>query len=430
MSRVVVTGMGVVAPNAHGLDEFEQALRAGRSGIRFYEKLKNLGFVCQVGGIPEGFDELKKSYFAEEALMAMNSNMIFAGIAGIDCWRDAGFELPDRVESAVDWDTAATIGTGIGGVDTLGDFVVPRVNEGKVKRLGSTTVEQTMSSSVSACLGGILGLGGQVTTNSSACTTGTEAIVNAYFQVREGRAKRVLAGGSEGCSHYIWAGFDAMRVLSRGYNEQPERASRPLSASAAGFVPASGAGILMVEDLESAQSRGARIYAEILGGHVNCGGQRGGGSITAPNPAGVVRCVRAALATAGVRPDEVDVINGHLTATMADPIEVANWSVALERAPASFPLINSTKSLIGHALGAAGGIECVASVLQLSRGFVHGSINCEDLHTELEAYAASIPRQTREVQARILAKASFGFGDVNGCLVFKRWEPDASRRYH
>jgi 3-oxoacyl-(acyl-carrier-protein) synthase len=422
---VVVTGLGVIAPNGHGLAEFEDSLRRGRSGIRFYQKLKDLGFGCQVGGIPQGTDDLKKKYFADDALLAMNSNMLFAGIAGIDCWRDAGFATPSPGDNEVDWDTGAVVGTGIGGVDTLGDFVVPRVNEGKVKRLGSTTVEQTMSSSVSALLGGLLGLGGQVTTNSSACTTGTEAVVNAYFHVKEGRAKRMLAGGSEGSSHYIWAGFDAMRVLARESNDRPERASRPLSASACGFVPASGAGILMLESLESAEARGARIYAEILGGHVNCGGQRNGGSITAPNPAGVTRCIRAALAAAGVHPDEVDVINGHLTATMADPIEVANWRKALERPPERFPLIHSTKSLIGHALGAAGGIECVASVLELSRGFVHGSINCEDLHPELEAYEASIPRQTRNVTARVLAKASFGFGDVNGCLIFRKWEAHA-----
>lgn len=414
--------MGVIAANAHGLDNFAAALRQGRSGIRFQQKLQDLGFACQVGGVPDVSDELKKSYFSDEAIMGMNSNMIFAGIAAVDCWRDAGLKLPAPGDPEVDWDTGAVIGTGIGGVDTLGEWVVPKVNEGKVRRLGSTTVERTMSSSVSACVGGFLGLGGQVTTNSSACTTGTEAIVNAFFQIREGRAKRVLAGGSESSSHYIWAGFDAMRVLARGSNDRPEAASRPMSATAGGFVPSGGAGLLMVEGLQSACARGARIYAEILGGHVNCGGHRGGGSMTAPNPEGVVRCVRGALARAGIEPSEVDVINGHLTATMADTLEVANWQRALERPAAKFPWINSTKSMIGHSLGAAGGIECVASVLQLSRGFIHGSINCEDLHPELKAFTTSIPHETIECTSRILAKASFGFGDVNGCLIFKRWE--------
>src|SRR5512138_2549477 len=130
--RVVVTGMGVVAANAHGLDAYEQALRAGRSGIRFHQKLKDLNFACQVGGIPDVSEELKREYFSEDALRALNSSMIFAGIAAIDCWRDAGFTVPAPGSDAVDWETGAIVGTGIGGVDTVGDFVVPRVNEGKV----------------------------------------------------------------------------------------------------------------------------------------------------------------------------------------------------------------------------------------------------------------------------------------------------------
>jgi len=420
--RVVVTGMGVVAANAHGVAAFEQALRAGRSGITFHPKLRDLGFGCQVGGIPDVSDEVKREYFSEDSLRAMNSGMVYAGIAAIDCWRDAGFELPDPGGGEVDWDTGAIIGTGIGGVDTVGEFVVPRVNEGKVRRLGSATVEQTMASSVSACIGGFLGLGGQVTTNSSACTTGTEAIVDAFHKIREGRATRILAGGAEGSSHYIWAGFDAMRVLARGSNDRPAAASRPMSASAGGFVPSSGAGLLMVESLSSARARGARIHAEVLGGHVNCGGQRGGGSMTAPNAEGARRCILAALACAGIAPGEVDAINGHLTATMADTLEITTWARALGRPAEAFPLVNSTKSLIGHGLGAAGGIESVAAVLQLSRGFVHGSLNCEDLHPELAPFAASIPHATLAASPRVIAKASFGFGDVNGCLVLRKWE--------
>ena len=420
--RVVVTGMGVVAANAHGVDAFEQALREGRSGITFHPKLRDLGFGCQVGGVPEVSDELKRAYFAEDALRAINSSMVYAGIAAIDCWRDAGFDLPAPGGSEVDWDTGAIVGTGIGGVDTVGEYVVPRVNEGKVRRLGSATVEQTMASSVSACIGGLLALGGQVTTNSSACTTGTEAIVDAFHKIREGRAVRVMAGGAEGSSHYIWAGFDAMRVLARQSNDRPAAASRPMSATAGGFVPSSGAGLLVLESLSSARARGARIHAEVLGGHVNCGGQRGGGSMTAPNPEGARRCVLAALASAGVGARDVDAINGHLTATMADTLEIATWQRALGRDPASFPLINATKSLIGHGLGAAGGLEAVAVVLQLSRGFVHGSINCEDLHPDLAPYAGSIPRATVAASPRVIAKASFGFGDVNGCLIFGKWD--------
>ena len=413
--------MGVVAPNGNGLKEYEQALRDKKSGIRFIEKLKELNFACQVAGVPQGIDELKNEYFSSEDLLAMNDSMIYAGIAGIDCWRDAG--LPEvSPESSVDWETGAIIGTGIGGIDTIGEKLVPKVDKGKVKRLGSTIVEQVMCSSVSAKLGGLLGLGGQVTTNSSACTTGTEAIANAFIKIGSGSCKRMLAGGSEGSSQYIWAGFDGMKVLNSSSNEFPEKASRPMSASAKGFIPGSGAGLLMLESLESAQARGAKIYAEIIGAHINSGGQRDGGSMTAPNPEGVIRCIREAMYMAKIGPDEIDAINGHLTATFADPKEIDNWMKALETTASNFPKINSTKSLIGHGLGSAGGMECVATILQLHSGFLHGSLNCEDLHPELENYSKSIVQETEEFKGKIIAKSSFGFGDVNGCLIFKKWE--------
>jgi len=420
-NRVVITGMGVLAPNAHGLAEFERALRQGISGIRFIEKLKELQFGCQVAGVPQGVESIQQKYFSKEALMAMNSNMIYAAIAGIDCWLDAGFALPEPDQQTVDWDTGAIIGTGIGGLDTIGEKLVPITDAGKVRRLGSTMVEQIMSSGVSARLTGFMGLGGQVTTNSSACTTGTEAIIDAYHKVKAGLAKRMLAGGSEGSSHYSWAGFDAMRVLDRQHNDAPQAASRPMSATAGGFVPGSGAGVLMVESLDSAKQRGARIYAEILGGRVNCGGQRGGGTMTAPNPEGVQRCIRQAVRAAGIEAQEIEAISGHLTATMADVQEVYNWQQALGVTPEQLPHINATKSLIGHALGAAGGIECVAVILQLHRGFIHGSRNCEDLHPQLEPFRRSIPQQTLELDVRVMAKASFGFGDVNGCVIFEKW---------
>lgn len=420
--RVVVTGLGVLAPNGHGLEEFERALRDGCSGIRFYEKLRELKFGCQVGGAPQGVEEIKERYFSEEQRFSMKSTVIsFGAIAAVDCWRDAGFELPSDASGEPDFDTGAIVGTGVAGIDLMCGYAGPTIDAGRARRMGSTVVEQVMCSGVSARIGGLLGLGGQVSTNSSACTTGTEAIVEAYWHILAGRAKRMLAGGVEGESHYTWGSFDAMRVLATVKNDEPEKASRPMSASATGFVPGSGAGMLMLEDLESALARGARIYAEITGAEVNSGGQRQGGSMTAPNPFGVQRCIRAALDSAGIRGEEVDAINGHLTATMADPREIASWQAALGVAPERFPPINSTKSMIGHTLGAAGGIECVASVLELDRGFVHGSLNCEDLHPELEKYAASIPHVTRDVQPQTLAKASFGFGDVNACVIFRKW---------
>jgi 3-oxoacyl-(acyl-carrier-protein) synthase len=280
-----------------------------------------------------------------------------------------------------------------------------------------------MNSGTSARIAGLLALGNQATSNSSACSTGNEAIIEAMWKIRMGLTKRFLAGSSEGASPYIWSGFDAMRVICRKFNDRPEAASRPMSASAGGFVPGSGGAVLVVEDLETARERGARIYAEILGGTVNCGGQRMGGSMTAPNPEGVKRCIRSAIADASIGPDQIDAINGHLTATYADPGEINNWLEALERKPETFPYINATKSLIGHCLGAAGAIECVAVVLQIYKGFIHPSMNCEDLHPDIMAISDRIPQVCMDYpELRIIAKAGFGFGDVNSCLIFKKWE--------
>jgi len=421
MDRVVITGMGILAPNAHGLDEYEQALRNGKSGIRFCENLAELKFGCQVGGKPQNVEDKLEGYFAEQDLIAMNEAMIFAGIAGIDAWKDAGLEILPSDSDKVNFDSGCIIGSGLSGIDTIASKLIPGVDKGKVRRLGSTMVEQIMQSSVTARLSGLLALGNQVTTNSSACNTGTEAIIDAFYKIYHGIADKMLAGGCESSSQYVWGAFDAMRVMNANSNDQPEKASRPMSQSAAGFIPGSGAGILLLENLESAEKRGARIYAEISGVSINCGGHRNGGSMTAPNGDGVRRCVSQAIDMAGIQGNQVDAINGHLTATMADPLEIENWAKALNVTPENFPKINSTKSMIGHCLGAAGSIEAVASVLELHKGFLHSSLNCEDLHEKIQPFANSIVTETIDFDAQFIAKASFGFGDVNGCIVFKKW---------
>jgi 3-oxoacyl-(acyl-carrier-protein) synthase len=420
--RVVITGLGVVAPNANGLADFELALRKGRSGIRSNAEMEKAGFGCRVAGVPQGTDELAAACFDPDELLAMNSSHRYCSLAAVDAWRDAGLVRPERGDDRVDWGTGAILGTGIGGMDTVAEKIVPLVNEGRVRRLGSTAVEQCMASGISARVSGLLALGNQVTTNSSACSTGVEAVAMGAERIRRGSASRMLCGGSEGASHYIWAGFDSMRVLCRGFNDEPEKASRPLSASAGGFVPGAGAGVLVLESLACAEERGARIYAEVLGSAINCGGHRGGGSMTAPNPTGVRRVIREALADAGIEGRDVDLVNGHLTATGADPSEVASWSEALGRGPGAFPTLTATKSLVGHTLGAAGAIESVATVLMLARRFAHPCLNSEDLHPAIEPFAASIPREERALpDARIAVKAGFGFGDVNACVVFRSW---------
>ncbi len=419
-NRVVITGLGVLSPIGHGLEEFEGGLRAGRSGIRFRPDLAELGFSCQVNGVPENLDGLRDRYFDQAVQLGMDRHSVIGCIAGLDCWVDAGLSL--QRDGQVDWETGITFGTGIGGIETIGRSLAPMTDTGRVRRLGSTVPERIMGSAASARLGGLLGVGGQVTSNSSACATGAEAVIEGYWAVREGRSARVLAGGCEADSHYVWAGFDAMRVLCRKFNETPEQASRPLSATACGFVPAAGAGAVMLESLQSALERGARIYAEVIGGAVNCGGQRNGGSMTLPNAEGVRRCIRRVVHEAGIAPEQIDLISGHLTSTMADAMEARNWRCALELDAGRFPLLNAPKSLFGHALGAAGAIECVAAILQLYHGFAHPSLNCDDLHPELDWLGDRIPRQCLERDLQVVAKASFGFGDVSACILFHKYE--------
>ncbi|PHN92364.1 beta-ketoacyl-ACP synthase [Maribacter sp. 6B07] len=417
--RVVITGLGVCAPNGVGLTDFTQALLDGKSGIRHQPNLEKLGFGCQVAGEPLVKDNLINSYFTPLERRGLNaSGIVYGVIAGVDAWNDAG--LVKNTTNEPSWDRGIVFGTGILGVDKFRE-AIHLIDDGNVRRLGSTSVIQTMASGISAYLGGMLGCGNQVTTNSAACTTGIEGIIMAYDRISQGKAEIMLTGSCSDSGPYVWGGFDAMRILPRGYNNDPAKASRPMSATASGFIPGSGAGALVLESLESAQERGAHIYAEVLGGEINSGGQVGEGSMTAPNSLAVQRCIKNAVVNAGIEASDIDVVNGHLTATSKDSLEIENWSVALNRKGADFPFINSFKGAVGHCLAAAGSMECVAAILQFKEQVVFKNINCEDVHPEITELIADscIPRKTLEHAPSIIAKASFGFGDVNACVIFK-----------
>ncbi|WP_343691742.1 beta-ketoacyl-[acyl-carrier-protein] synthase family protein [Chitinophaga sp.] len=420
-NRVVITGLGVAAPNGVGIPAFTQAIKTGTSGIRHDAQLAELQFSCQIAGKPEVPEELQLRYLDPLELRNFNSNGILYGlIAGIDAWKDAG--LPTNDGTDPDWESGVIFGAGSAGVDKLREAIY-KVDNLQVRRLGSTVVPQTMASGISAWLGGKLGLGNQVTTNSSACTTGAESVLMAYERIKNGHATRMLAGSTSDAGPYIWGGFDALKVCTYKHNDSPAQGSRPMSATASGFVPGSGAGALLLESLESALERGASIYAEVLGGHVNSGGQRGDGTMTAPNSVAVQRCITQAMAQAGITGQEVDAINGHLTATGKDSLEIENWSIALGRAGLDFPYINALKGMVGHCLSGSGSIELVASVLQLKEGFLFPNINCEDLHPEISAIIdeTRVPRALINLDLNIIAKASFGFGDVNACVILKKY---------
>ena len=419
--RVVITGMGVAAPNGVGIAAFTHALKNGISGIRHDKQLEALKFSCQISGTPQISDEVRSQYFTDLELRGFNSTGIMYGvIAGLEAWANAG--LPIENNEDPDWDSGTIFGSGTSGVDKFRESIY-KIDDFQTRRLGSTAVAQTMSSGISAYVGGKLGLGNIVTTNSSACATGAEAVLMAYERIRSGQAKRILAGSTSDSGPYIWGGFDGLRVCSSKHNDTPEQGSRPMSASASGFVPGSGAGALVIEDLETALARGATIYGEIMGGHVNSGGQRGSGSMTAPNGVAVQRCISTALKNANVKATELDTINGHLTATTKDCLEIENWTKALGLSGINFPYINSLKSMTGHCLSAAGGVECVATIVQLHEGFIFPNINCEDLSGDIAALIdpSRIPTKLITKELNIVAKASFGFGDVNACVLFKKY---------
>ncbi|MES2277003.1 MAG: beta-ketoacyl-[acyl-carrier-protein] synthase family protein [Bacteroidota bacterium] len=419
--RVVVTGIGVVSPNGVGVPAFLNAIQNGISGIKFIPLYKELNFSCQVAGKPDfEWDGLKK-YISEVTFHGLKGTNIGYGItAALDAWADAGFDY-DTDEPR--WDTGCIFGNSVADTEAMKNVII-RVDNKEARKLGSRVVEQAMNSGVTSYIAGRLGLGNMITTNSAACATGTQAILMGYDYIKHGSAKRMLVGSSEYVDPYVYGAFDSMRVLSRKFNDHPEKASRPMSATAGGFVPGSGAAALILEDLDFALERGATIYAEILGGSSNSGGQRGGGSMTAPNPAGVIKSINDAVISSQIHPDEIDLVSGHLTATMADKQEIQTWATALKRSGKDFPLINSLKSMIGHCLSAAGSIESVAAILQIKHNFAHPNINLDDPNPGIAEIIdlGCIPLTQVKKDINILAKANFGFGDVNTCLIFSKYK--------
>jgi 3-oxoacyl-(acyl-carrier-protein) synthase len=419
--RVVVTGMGVVSPNGIGVPAFLHALQNGISGIKFIPLYKELHFYSQVCGVPDFDFSHLKDYLSEVTFYGLKGSTIgYAIKAAADAWIDAGNTLYD---GKIHWETGCVFGNSIADTEAM-KKVIALVDSRQSRKLGSRMVEQLMNSGSTAYITGLLGLGNRIITNSSACATGSQAVLMGYEYIKHGMAKRMLVGSNEYIDNYIFGAFDAMRVLSRKFNTEAERASRPMSATAGGFVPGSGAGALVLEDLEFALARNATIYAEVLGGATNSGAQQGSGSMTSPNAEGVVNCITGAIENSNVDPKDIDLISGHLTATIADKMEIENWSVALNRRGKDFPLTNSLKSMIGHCLSAAGSIEIVGVILQIMHQFIHPNINLEDPNPEIVDIAGleALPTKAINKNLNIVAKANFGFGDVNACVIFSKYK--------
>lgn len=422
--RVVITGIGIVAPNGNNKKEFDQALRNGESGIKFHQDMQELGFRAHVGGRVKFTPEFLKSKIDDSHLKRMSETMTFAAIAALECLEDSNMfseeqnvPVPQNQEPL--WDIGCIIGACNNGVDLIVNEFGPNILNNNIKKLGISVIEKTMTSGVSAKIAGLLGLGNRVSTNSSACSTGADAVLEGYYHIKSQRAVAMLCGGSEGGAPFTWAGFDAMRLISSKFNDNPELASRPFSESSTTFVPGSGAAILMLERYDHAKKRNAKIYAEIIGGASNCGGHRLGGSMTAPNNLAVQRCIESAIKSANINTEEIDYINGHFTGTMGDLLEFNNYKTVLNLSEKKFPYINGTKSLIGHGLGAAGAQEIVATIMQMNGDYIHMAKNSDDLYPELLNYREKIPQNGVQTKINIALKSSLGFGDVNTVLLFK-----------
>ncbi|PSK91488.1 beta-ketoacyl-[acyl-carrier-protein] synthase family protein [Taibaiella chishuiensis] len=420
MNRVVITGLGVVSPNGVGIDNFRKALWEGRSGIRFFPELESIGFKCLLGGVPE-LSEAEVQAFCEtfNLVKLKSSGILYGCMAGVEAWRDAGlpFALADP-----DWDSGTIFGAVCNGIEAIRNGIVD-IDAGMVKKLGGRTAQQAMNSGVSAYLSGVLGLGNQVTTNASDHVTGVEALLMAYDRIRFGYATRMVAGSSESNSPYIWAALDKIERLNAGSNTAPQHALAPLSERAAGAVPGAGAGALVLESRESALSRGARIYAEVLGGHIASGHDLPGDPVTAHSVPGMTACISKALDACGVAPGDIDLVSGSFASNGRDSDEIRAWVQALDRRGLHFPYVNATKSMIGTCLSAAGAIETIASVLQLYHGFVHPTCNVMPLHPEVASLideSKVVSQAAIQAPLRIAAKLSTGYGGANACVLLKK----------
>ena len=403
MRRVVVTGLGVVSSIGNNKDEVVESLRHGRSGIVFVEEYRELGFRSHVHGsididLNEAVDRKLKRFMGDGA--AYNYVAMEQAIA------DAGLEPSDVSNER----TGLIMGSG--GPSTQNIVAAADIAREKgPKRIGPYMVPRSMSSTNSATLATPFQIKGLNYSISSACSTSAHCIGNAAEQIQWGKQDIVFAGGGEELHWTLTVLFDAMGALSSKYNETPERASRAYDADRDGFVISGGGGVVVLEELEHAKARGAKIYAELAG----YGANSDGFDMVQPSGEGAVRCMKMALETLDC---PVDYINTHGTSTpVGDTRELA---AVRETFGAEAPPLSSTKSLTGHAQGAAGALEAIYTLLMLEHDFICASANIETLDPEAEGM--QVMRERRDnAGLNCVMSNSFGFGGTNAALAFKRY---------
>ena len=402
--RAVITGMGSVSCIGNNLEEISNSLRQGISGISKNDEYSNLGFRSKVSG---SISIDLKDLIDRKLFRFMGEAAAYSYLSALDALRDS--ELP---ESIFETDRIGVI-AGSGGASSRSQVDAADIlREKGVKRVGPYRVTQTMGSTVSACLATSLKIKGVNFSISSACSTSAHCIGSAWEQIQLGNQDVIIAGGAED-EHWTQSGlFDAMGALSSNYNENPTAASRPFDENRDGFVISGGGGILIVEELEHALSRKAKIYAEIKGYSATSDGD----DMVAPSGEGAKNCMKKSLEMSGLK--SVDYLNAHGTSTPAgDPIELnAIKSVFKD----DIPIVSSTKSLTGHTLGAAGVQECIYSILMMNGNFIAGNKNLTDPIPEADGI--NIPEKSLEKEFDSFMSNSFGFGGTNVSLVLSKFK--------
>ena len=407
MKRVVVTGMGIVSCLGTELDTVSNALKESRSGISFNETYRELGMRSHVAG---SIDVDLADHIDRKLRRFMGAAAGYAYIAMRDAIADAGLD-----ESVISNPRTGIIAGSGGAASSSQVEAADTLRERGLKRIGPYRVTQTMGSTVSACLATAYKIKGVNYSISSACSTSAHCIGNAVEQIQLGKQDVVFAGGGEEEHWSLSCLFDAMGALSSKFNESPSQASRAYDANRDGFVIAGGGGMLVLESLEHAEARGAKIYAEIVG----YGATADGADMVAPSGEGAERCMQVALNGFEQQPIDmpIDYINAHGTSTPAgDIVELQ----AMQRVFGdNCPAVSSTKSLSGHSLGAAGVQEAIYTLLMMRDGFIAGSANIETLDPDAESMPIAL--QSIDTDIQLAMSNSFGFGGTNASLLLKNW---------
>jgi 3-oxoacyl-[acyl-carrier-protein] synthase I (EC 2.3.1.41) len=405
MKRVVITGVGIVSSLGNNKDEVTDSLKNGRSGIVFAPEYEENGMRSQVHGAVKNLDF--KEHIDRKQLRFMGDAAAYSYIAMKQAVEDSGL-TEDQISNPR---TGLVAGSG-GGSNSNATEAVSIAKERGVKRIGPYMVTRTMGSTVSACLATPFKIQGINYSISSACSTSAHCIGTAVEQIQLGKQDVVFAGGGEELHWTMSVLFDAMGALSTKYNDTPEKASRAYDADRDGFVIAGGGGMVVVEELEHALARGAKIYAEITGYGANSDGY----DMVAPSGEGAVRCMELALSTVN---GDVDYINPHGTST---PVGDTKEAAAIRDVfGAKVPKISSTKSLSGHSLGAAGVHEFIYSLMMLENDFIAPSVNIETMDPECEGMPIVTALEENAGLTRMMSN-SFGFGGTNASLVFEKYQ--------